>query len=62
MLGNPASSLATDSGIGLNYMSAAANNSNSNNQDGDDDVFVEGNNLCKYCVVVHAYMYCGVGI
>lgn len=40
VMGTP---LATDSGIGLNYMSSA----NNNNQDGDDDVFVDGNNLCK---------------
>lgn len=38
------SPLATDSGIGLNYMSSV----NSNHiQDIDDDVFVDGNNLCK---------------
>lgn len=40
-----ASPLATDSGIGLNYMSSVNNN---NNQEIDDDVFVDSNNLCKF--------------
>lgn len=45
IMGTP---LATDSGIGLNYMSAANNN---NNQDVDDDVFVDSSNLCKYSIM-----------
>ncbi|XP_075153860.1 eukaryotic translation initiation factor mextil isoform X2 [Haematobia irritans] len=47
IMGTPlhtSSPLATDSGIGLNYMSSANSN---NNQDGDDDVFVDGNNINK---------------
>lgn len=46
-MGNPlhaASPLATDSGIGLNYMSSVNSN---NNQDIEDDVFVDSNNLCE---------------
>ncbi|XP_013114361.1 eukaryotic translation initiation factor 4E-binding protein Mextli isoform X2 [Stomoxys calcitrans] len=42
MMGTPLHAtppLATDSGIGLNYISSANSN---NNQDGDDDVFVDG--------------------
>lgn len=39
-----ASPLATDSGIGLNYMSAVNSN---HNQEVDDDVFIDSNNLCK---------------
>ncbi|XP_061398192.1 eukaryotic translation initiation factor 4E-binding protein Mextli isoform X1 [Musca vetustissima] len=42
IMGTP---LATDSGIGLNYMSSTANNNN--NQDVDDDVFVDSSNLSK---------------
>lgn len=44
IMGTP---LATDSGIGLNYMSSSNSN---NNQDGDDDVFVDGNNLCEFSI------------
>ncbi|XP_023296957.2 eukaryotic translation initiation factor 4E-binding protein Mextli isoform X1 [Lucilia cuprina] len=41
-----ASPLATDSGIGLNYISSV--NNNNNNQDNDDDVFFpDSNNLSK---------------
>lgn len=50
-----ASPLATDSGIGLNYMSSVGGN----NQDIDDDVFVDGNNLCKLKIFYYFIFYFG---
>ncbi|KAL9926332.1 eukaryotic translation initiation factor 4E-binding protein Mextli isoform X1 [Glossina fuscipes] len=47
-LQNMASPLNADSGIGLNLMTPTIANNNSNsNAEGDDDVFIEGNNLTK---------------